>query len=453
MYQRFKEGITKFRQAILEIDQDTSIIIKPADKGGGIVILDSAVYNQECKRLLSDVSSYKVLTTNPTERLTNKIRSIVYEAETQGWITQLEADFLVNRHPVIPYFYCLPKIHKGINPPPGRPIVSGINSLLEPLSKFCDAFLKPLVQKTSTYLKDTKEVLNLIHHLNSEGPTNFLITLDVEALYTSIPQDATLNVVESFLLNSNLDSITPANFILECASIALKENFFQFENNFYLQTSGTSMGSTFAPSLACLYMFNFETTHILNDANPFRPNITTWKRYIDDVLITWNGTYEQASTFFQWLNGLDSFLRFTSHISHEELPFLDLMISIDEGTLNTRTYNKPTDRNSLLNFESFHPRALKSNLPYGQFLRLRRNCNNVCQYREESTHLQSKLKNKGYPKKMIKTSMKRALNANREALLDTTVRTTSEALTCVTTFTPISNTLQKIIRKRWHILN
>ena len=90
--------------------------------------------------------------------------------------------FLVKVDPVTPYFYMLPKIHKGLTPPPGRPIVSGINSVLEPLSQFCNFFLRTLVQQARSYLQDTKDVLNLIKIINEEGNTNLLVTLDVEAL-------------------------------------------------------------------------------------------------------------------------------------------------------------------------------------------------------------------------------------------------------------------------------
>ena len=159
------------------------------------------------------------------------------------------------------------------------------------------------------------------------------------------------------------------------------------------------MGSTFAPSLACLYMANFEDTFIFSDTNPFRDQIGHWKRYIDDILITWTGTETEAQAFFQWINQQDVHLRFTNHISDQELPFLDLLIVINHGQLHTKTYSKPTDRNSLLRFDSHHPKALRENLPYGQFLRIRRNCSQLSDYDDQAKHLSTKLDTKGYPKK------------------------------------------------------
>ena len=235
--------------------------------------------------------------------------------------------------------------------------------------------------------------------------------------------------------------------------MALQENFFQFETSLFLQIKGTSMGSTFAPSIACLYMWNFEKTFILTEHNPFFENISHWRRYIDDILITWTGDMPQALAFFEWVNTLDPYLRFTHHISDQEIPFLDLLITINDGKLCTKTFSKPTDRNSLLRFDSHHPKSLRQNLPYGQFLRLRRNCSEVEQFSQQAQSLSGKLDLKGYPTRTIRNARKRALNTHRDILLEPSTRQIREAMTCVTTFTPLSNQVQKIILKRWNILS
>ena len=169
------------------------------------------------------------------------------------------------------------------------------------------------------------------------------------------------------------------------------------------------MGSTFAPSIACLYMWNFERTYILADYNPFLDKIGHWRRYIDDILITWTGDATQATAFFEWVNTLDLYLRLTHHISDQELPFFDLLISIDDGKLRTKTFSKVTDRNSLLRFESHHPKSLRNNLPYGQFLRIRRNCSEVEDYHQQAVSLSQKLSRKGYPSRILHNAQKRGM--------------------------------------------
>ncbi|KAJ1134806.1 hypothetical protein NDU88_001252 [Pleurodeles waltl] len=438
--------------AVNSLSSNPDITLKPADKGGAIVVMDTTYYQQECRRLLSDASYYRPISTDPTPRLQRKIRSMILEAETAGWITRQEAEFLDTKNPRIPYFYCLPKIHKGL-PPPGRPIVSGIGSLLEPLSKFCDFFLQPIVQSTSTFLKDTKDTLVLLNDINESGTTDILICLDVEALYTNIPQEATLTSVEEILLSNTWTYNTPVSFIMQCACLALQEKFFQFEKSLFHQIQGTSMGSTFAPSLACLYMFTFEQRHILAPEQPFFSNIILWRRYIDDILVVWRGEMDRAIEFTQWVNTLDTHLRFSSTISDKEVSFLDLRITLKDGLLNSSVYHKPTDRNSLLLYNSYHPKSLRDNLPFGQFLRIRRNCSDKNDFHTQANTLCHKLRERNYPLANIRQAKKRAGNIPRDILLINNTRPPQTRLTCVTTFTPLSNRVKGIIRRFWPILN
>ncbi|KAJ1211274.1 hypothetical protein NDU88_006635 [Pleurodeles waltl] len=209
---------------------------------------------------------------------------------------------------------------------------------------------------------------------------------------------------------------------MHCASLAMTQNYFQFEDVLYHQIRGTSMGSTFAPSLACLYMYQFEKNFILPVTNPFFNNIKLWRCYIDDILIIWQGALPNIDLFTSWINTLDPFLKFTAHISTTQVPFLDLLIHNVNGKLETDTYHKITDRNSLRRYDSYHPKALRDNLPFGQFLRLRRNCSSVHLFEAQACELKEKLQHRCCPTKIINSSYKRARNNHREALLESTMR-------------------------------
>ncbi|KAJ1126769.1 hypothetical protein NDU88_005175 [Pleurodeles waltl] len=186
---------------------------------------------------------------------------------------------------------------------------------------------------------------------------------------------------------------------------------------------------------------------VLNDDNPYRDQIKLWKRYIDDVLLIWTGSKEEAIAYATWLNGANPFLTFTMNIGDNRLPFLDLLIYEHDGGLSTEVYYKPTDCNNLLQYQSFHPRALRDNLPVGQFLRLRRNCSSVGDYYKHADKLTIKLNTKDYPPHLIRRARKRARNNNRDQLLQPRAsKPDLEKIVCVTTFNPLSNTIQKIIK-------
>ena len=100
-------------------------------------------------------------------------------------------------------FYQIFKVHKphsGI--PPGRPIISGCNSLTQQISRFLDFHLKPLVQNLPSYLQDTLDFLRQVEELNRSKELHdkmILVTIDVTALYTNIRSEEGVGAVERAL--------------------------------------------------------------------------------------------------------------------------------------------------------------------------------------------------------------------------------------------------------------
>lgn len=56
--------------------------------------------------------------------------------------------------------------------------------------------------------------------------------------------------------------------------------------------------------------------------NPFHTNIFLWKRYIDDILLLWNGT--ELDHFIAYVNSKSDFLSFTAEYDLNKVNFLDL---------------------------------------------------------------------------------------------------------------------------------
>lgn len=62
--------------------------------------------------------------------------------------------------------YALPKVHKSLINPPGRPIVSGCQTLTENASALVDKYLYPHVTSLSYYIKDTIDLLQTIEGMH-----------------------------------------------------------------------------------------------------------------------------------------------------------------------------------------------------------------------------------------------------------------------------------------------
>lgn len=65
---------------------------------------------------------------------------ILPESLEQGLITADVLQVLTNDSPRVPIFYLIPKIHKRLDNPLGRPIVSGMDSIFQPLAIYTDGF-------------------------------------------------------------------------------------------------------------------------------------------------------------------------------------------------------------------------------------------------------------------------------------------------------------------------
>uniref|UniRef100_A0A8C5MMF6 Reverse transcriptase n=1 Tax=Leptobrachium leishanense TaxID=445787 RepID=A0A8C5MMF6_9ANUR len=247
-------------RALKELSENKKITIKQADKGGLVVVQNTDDYQAEVTRQLFDRANYRVLKSNPTAQIINLIKNTVLTALNEGIISEKICQFLCTKFPTIPFFYTSPKVHKGLFPPPGRPIVAGTDSVFQPLAIFIDQYLQPLVPKVKSFIKDTKDFLLKIRDLQLPSGA-ILATLDVNSLYTSIPHNEGLRAIRQHLVESTT-SAKLVDFVLDLLEIVLKKNYFRYGTIFYEQSKGTAMGANMAPSYANLYMSSFENIHI-----------------------------------------------------------------------------------------------------------------------------------------------------------------------------------------------
>lgn len=114
----------------------------------------------------------------------------------------------------MPLFYYLPKIHKDQKNPPGRPIIAGINSPTSNLSEYINIHLQKHVIKLNSYLRDTTSLIENIKDIEW-SPGYKWATLEVTALYTNIPHEKGIQIVQNFL-----------NIVIQMPSLQKKKNFY-----------------------------------------------------------------------------------------------------------------------------------------------------------------------------------------------------------------------------------
>nr|XP_048685482.1 uncharacterized protein LOC125626461 isoform X2 [Caretta caretta] len=99
--------------AIHSLRNNSDIIIKKADKGGAVIIMNKSEYEQEATRQLSNTTFYKPLSFDPTEGYQMKLQHLLKKLPEKAQ-EQICTDTPLEPQPAV--FYLLPKIHKPGNP-------------------------------------------------------------------------------------------------------------------------------------------------------------------------------------------------------------------------------------------------------------------------------------------------------------------------------------------------
>ena len=235
-----------------------------------------------------------------------------------------------------------------------------------------------------------------------------LVTIDVSALYTNIPQEEGLQCVREALF-SRSDPKVPTEFLVRLLEVVLKHNIFEFNSEFFIQLIGTAMGCRPAPSYANIFMANKIDPAILRLARESESGedpIDLFKRFLDDIFLVYTGSIQSLHLFLSELNNLHPTIKFPMshttpcHIENpacdctpeESLPFLDTSCKILDGKIVSDLFRKETDRNQYLLPNSCHPAHVTQNIPYSLALRIVR----ICTFSSEREKRFSELRNYYY---------------------------------------------------------
>eukprot|EP00061_Rhincodon_typus_P013871 g40506.t1 len=175
-------------------------------------------------------------------------------------------------------FYCLLKIHKVSAS--GRPIISGSGTLCENLSGYVKGILKPIMQGTPSFHCNTIDFLRKLSTHGPIRPGTFLLTMNVSALYVSFPHDDGIAATASVVNATNCQF---PDAILQLINFILDHNVFTFDNQFFIKTHGTAMGTRFALHYAKCFMHKFEQDFFA--AEDLRQSLYT--SHVDSIFFLW----------------------------------------------------------------------------------------------------------------------------------------------------------------------
>lgn len=421
-------------------------IIKEADKGSAVVIMNKDFYVRVVHSMINEPSTYETVNTTCTQ-LASKVKSF-----TNKWDSVLNKEEIkvINNHASsLANIYGLPKIHKSnilleasrnnstssvINiPNPDdlkfRPIISCQNC---PTTKLCEVLsnlLKPFLSKIKYRLKDTWDFLRRCPDEVTED--TYLITGDITSLYTNITTEKGCEAILYFF-NMYASDILPGrftkDFILDLFTFCQNNLCFTFDGITYRQISGTGMGRIYAPAAADIkvayqevQLDSFINSNLSQTVANYFSN--SYFRYLDDVFLVWRRSLPGLDQIKDTLNSLDPKIKFIFESSDDSvrpnsgIPFLDVELWVSNNKMITDIYNKPTDTFNYLPFSSSHPRHTARNIPYSLARRIKGIVSEEGTITRRMNEMKARLEAKGYPIPIINDGISKAMALSREQII------------------------------------
>ncbi|XP_056408704.1 uncharacterized protein LOC130314468 [Hyla sarda] len=246
-------------------------------------------------------------------------------------------------------------------------------------------------------------------------------------------------------------------FISEGLTFVFNNTTFLSGEQWYKQETGTPMGTPVSCTYANLFLGVFENSYVYSTKNPFLKYIKTYHRYVDDIIVTWTGTETLFEQFVEYLNNNSVNMHFTSQYGGKKFEFLDLRLVNDKGSIITENYRKDVARNTLQHYHSSHRPTVKNNIPYGQFIRLKRNNTNEMTYIQQANALENRFKERAYPESIIKKGREKAEKVKRKDLLKNKVQPKEKEMerkkfTFVFQNSTMNSVMEQAIRRNWFLL-
>ena len=423
------------KEAIMSLKSDDDIIIKRTDKSKSISIQNKNDYINKIKsEHLNDTNTYEKLPdrVNPITTIENKLKSLWSTISKRNLLAKKHVEMMKPHESKPGEFYGLLKDHKKTDDEglfPQRPVVSGIDTPTEKLSWLLEKVLHVLLPYVPAHLDSEDQFISILQEVESEVTSDdILFSLDVVALYPSIPIDDAISKIIRFA-GEHKEEIEQFGILLpeieEGLRLILHNNIFRFGNDLYKQKRGVAMGNRLAPTVAILFMHFIESRGL--DTCSMRPAI--FKRYIDDCFGIWKHGRKSLDEFLAHMNSINPFICFTMETDQETgwLNYLRFSLRSNDGFIDRTWYRKTSARDIFLHSDSHHSEETKHNVIVNQFRCIEHICSSEEFYYQSSKRFKDILLSNGYSVNVITHLEQRARSIYK--FLDFRMKDSSQTIT------------------------
>ena len=119
-----------------------------------------------------------------------------------------------------------------------------------------------------------KDSFTFVDEILTQNSDLYMASLDVDALFTNIPLDETIDICVKKLFKTpdTLVKGISKNDFCDLLNLATKESFFMFNNKFYIQVDGVHMGSHLGDLLAKISLSHHEESWSNKYPIEFKPS-------------------------------------------------------------------------------------------------------------------------------------------------------------------------------------
>ena len=394
-------------RTLSSLSKNKELAVCKMDKGVGVVLMDKKDYFEKLDHIIDDTSRFELIDYDINSRT-------IKDCKRAPWITKENAviyycqKFIKSIVDDQTYWRIYPK---GSQPGklygtaknhkdncPLRPVLSAVNTPEYALAKWLEGKLKPFLSDKHSVTSSSSFVEELCSIKPS--PSDVYVSFDIKSLYTNVPLQEVIDDIIStvysdtaatpWFINSGISKRVLKNILKICS-----EGIFLYKGKVYQQRDGVAMGSPLAPLLANWFVARVEDKILSNQVHKdYQP--VFYKRYVDDVFAIFKSNTERDE-FFKILNQSHPNLIFTMEMSTSSLPFLDISVSIKNGSYHTEVYRKETNTGVLMHYNSMAPNKWKRALIKCLISRAYRISSSHSGFINEAEKIKSILAKNGYP--------------------------------------------------------
>ncbi|CAF1513675.1 unnamed protein product [Adineta ricciae] len=375
--------------------KQNKLILRRTDNGHNFYIGSANEYEKKVQNFFQDTKAFEELPENPLDQIVDKAIELLNHLRQKGHISKQQYDEMVpdRTETELPHLYFNPKTHKdGI---PVRPIE---NKRIRPIfNEICQP----------TNITDGNSFLNEMFKYTKKGllkPTTLFCIFDIRNLYTMLPQDEALNILIDFLYTHGYRNVQGISLdtIRKLASFVIKENVCAYSKKIYRQIIGGAMGSSFTLTLANIFMWKWQKDIVRQQ------DVTCefYGRYIDDVFMTWNRSEEDLINLLDQANTWHLNIKLDYKIG-KTVPFLDILLTNNNGILSTSVYHKPAAEPYVVPFQSDHPRHIFVNIIQNSLKHALKYSSTFEAFSHERRYIKLMLLYNGYPSSLIENQFRK----------------------------------------------